>query len=160
ILCLASAGWAFGFGLGAPLASLWLGDAGFDTDTIGLNAGTYYLGIALAAGFVPWLMRRFGRNCLIVGIVFSGITVTLFPWGGSSGPWFGLRLLNGIAAALSLIPLESYVNRHSPPEQRARNFGFYAFSIALGWALGNFVGLQMYAAMAPWAFALGGAVSL
>src|SRR5207302_447668 len=45
VLCLASAGWAFTFGIGTQAATLRLADAGLDKDTIGLNAGTYYLGM-------------------------------------------------------------------------------------------------------------------
>jgi len=160
VLCLVSAGWAFSFGLGAPLASLWLSDAGYSDSIVGLNTGVYYLGIALTAIVVPWSMRRFGRSCPAAGFALSGATVILFPWGGSIAGWFGLRLLNGIGAALSLIPLETYVNRHSPAEQRARNFGIYAVAIAVGWALGNLIGLQMYDDMPRTAFVLGGFVTL
>ncbi|HEY7156072.1 MAG TPA: hypothetical protein VH575_19060, partial [Gemmataceae bacterium] len=56
MLCLASAGWAFSFGLSAPLASLWLRDAGRGARVIGLNTSLYYLGVALAALAVPCLM--------------------------------------------------------------------------------------------------------
>jgi MFS family permease len=160
VLCLVSAGWAFSFGLGAPLASLWLSNAGHCDSVVGLNTGVYYLGIALTAIAVPRLMRRWGRSCPALGFALSGATVVLFPWGGGMLGWFVLRLLNGIGGAMSLIPLETYVNRHSPAEQRSRNFGFYAVSIAVGWALGNLLGLQMYDSAARWAFLLGGTVTL
>src|SRR6267378_5881482 len=119
--CLASLFWSFNFGLGAPLASLWLQDHGHSATVIGLNTGVYYLGIALAAGLVPWMMRRLGRGTLVAGMLASGITVAWFPWGGSLAGYFVLRLLNGLAGAMSLIPLETLVNRNSPPEQRSRD---------------------------------------
>jgi MFS family permease len=159
-LCLVSAGWAFSFGLGAPLASLWLSGAGHSDSIVGLNTGVYYLGIAVTAIVVPRLMRRWGRACPALGFVLSGATVVLFPWGGGMFGWFALRLFNGIGGAMSLIPLETYVNRHSPTEQRSRNFGFYAVSIAVGWALGNLIGLQMFDSAARWAFAIGGFITL
>jgi MFS family permease len=159
-LCVASVGWAFGFGLGAPLASLWLQDAGASDTVIGLNTGVYYLGLAVASGAVPALMRRWGRGCPLVGVVASGFAVACFPWTQSLGAWFVIRLGNGLAAAISLIPIETFVNRHSPPAQRARNFGFYAVAVACGWALGNFVGLQMYAGAPRLAFGLGGLASV
>src|SRR5579871_571922 len=171
VICLSAAGWAFGFGLGAPLTSLWLRDAaetatlpglsaaagwlGLET-VIGMNTGIYYLGIALAAALVPGCMRRWGRGCLVAGMTASGLTIAALPWSGSLLVWFLLRLANGVAGAMSLIPLETVVNRHSPPEQRARNFGYYAFSVALGWALGNLIGLQMYGAAPRLALTVGG----
>jgi MFS family permease len=160
VLCLASAGWAFSFGLGAPLASLWLEDQGYTDSAVGLNTGVYYLGIAVTSALVPWLMRRGGRHCPAAGFVLSGLTVALFPWGGTLAGWTVLRLLNGVGGALSLIPTETCVNRHSPPADRARNFGCYAVAIAGGWALGNLVGLQMYDAAPRLAFAVGGLVTL
>ena len=160
VFCLVGTGWAFSFGLSAPLASLWLSDAGYHVDVVGLNTGVYYLGIVATAIAAPWLMRRMGRACPILGFVLSAATVMLFPWGDGLFGWFVLRLVNGIGGAMSLIPLETYVNRHSPPQQRSRNFGFYAVAIAVGWALGNLIGLPMYDGAARSAFLLGGGVTL
>jgi MFS family permease len=159
VLCLASMCWAFSFGLGAPLASLWLHDHGFSDTVIGLNTSIYYLGIALAATLVPGLMRRWGNGCMIAGMFASALTVALFPCGGSLLGWHTLRLLNGFAGALSLIPLETRVNHNATPEQRAQHFGFYAFSIALGIALGTLAGMQLYPYAPYLAFVLGGAVA-
>lgn len=159
VTCVATACWSFGFGLSAPLCSLWLKDGGYSATVIGLNTGVYYTGIILAAGFVPGLMRRMGQGCTIAGMAISGFAVALFPWTDSLTAWHGLRLMHGLAAAMSLIPMETLTNQHPPPEHRARNFGFYAFSVALGWALGNFVGLQLYPAAPRFAFVLGGTIS-
>jgi MFS family permease len=160
ILCLAALAWSFSFGLGAPLASRWLEDAGSSDGLIGLNSGVYYLGIAVTSGLVPWMMLRWGRGCLVVGMIGSAVSTALFPWGGNHFAWLLLRWCNGVAGAMSLIPLETLVNRRSASEQRARNFGFYAFSVALGWALGNFVGMQMYPVVPRLAFAVGGLAAL
>jgi MFS family permease len=152
--------WAFGFGVGAPLASLWLRDAGCSGTIIGLNTGVYYLGTALAAGPIPWMMRRWGRSSVVAGVIASALTVAVFPWGGSLYGWFILRLLNGMAGALSLIPMETLINRNALPEQRARDFGYYAFSVALGMALGTLVGVPLYAEAPRAAFVLAGCVTL
>jgi MFS family permease len=93
-------------------------------------------------------------------MIISGVTVAAFPWGATAAGFFALRALNGVASAMSLIPLESRVNRDAAPKERARNFGFYAFSVALGWAIGNLVGLQMYPVYPRAAFFLGGLVSI
>jgi MFS family permease len=160
LICVAAAGWSFGFGLGAPLASLWLRDCGSGDGAIGLNTGVYYLGIAATAVYVPWLIRLWGVGCPALGMILSGLTIAGFPLAGTATGFFALRFLNGIGGAMSLIPLESRVNRDALPHQRARDFGFYAFSVALGWALGNLVGLQMYVTNPRAAFLLGGIVSL
>jgi MFS family permease len=159
-LCLASLLWAFSFGLNAALAPLWMQAAGWTDTVIGLNTSAYYLGIALAAGAVPWLMRRWGHRALLLGMLVSGVSAAAFPWGGGLFGWFALRALNGVAGAVSLIPLETYVNRNAAPERRAQMFGYYAFCIALGMALGTLVGLQLYPLLPRVAFLLGGAAAL
>jgi MFS family permease len=155
-LCSASLCWGFSFGLGAPLASLWLSDAGYSTSVIGLNTGIYYLGIALTAGAVPWMMRRSSLTCLVTGMLASGLTVGLFPWGETWWGWFLLRLVNGVAGAMSIIPMETLINRHSAAEQRARNFGYYAFSMATGIGMGTLTGGELYATTPHLAFLVGG----
>jgi MFS family permease len=155
-ICAAGALWGFNFGAGAPTASLWLRDHGGRDTVIGLNTAAYYLGIALTAPLVPWLMRRWGRGCIVLGMVLSGVTVGLFPWGGGLAGWFGLRFLNGVGGAMSLIPMETEVNHAAPPEKRSRNFGVYAVCMALGIAAGNWFGLQFYPDVPLLVFALGG----
>jgi MFS family permease len=160
MLSLASLGWAFSFGLGAPLASLWLRDAGLSARSIGLNTSIYYLGVALAAPLVPWLMRRANRSCVIAGMLIDAITTAVFPWCHGALAWHLLRLAGGVGTALSLIPMETLVNHDAPPEHRARDFGVYAFCVALGIALGSVIGLPLYPISPRLAFALGGLVTL
>src|SRR5208283_863761 len=102
------------------------------------------------------LMRRLGRGCIIAGMVASGVAVAAFPWGGCLLGWFLLRAANGGASAIALVPLETLISQQSPPDQRARTFGFYALAVGLGMALGTWVGLQLYAVAGGLAFLLGG----
>ena len=160
VLCLASAAWAFSFGLGAPLAALWMHDAGWGGRVVGLNTCVYYLGAAVGALAAPRLMRRVGKWCVTGGILVDALTTALFPWAPGLAGWFLLRLLSGVAGGLCLIPMETLVNRNAPPHRRARDFGAYAVSVALGVGLGTLAGLPLY----PWwprlAFALGGLAAL
>jgi MFS family permease len=160
LLCLASAGWAFSFGVGGTLASLWLQKAGVGQTWIGLNTSIYYLGIALAAPLVPWLMRCSARACVLSGMIADGMFTAMFPWGGSLTVWCLLRFLAGIATAMSLIPMETLVNHNAAPHRRARDFGLYAFCVALGIGLGAAVGLQLYPSGPEMTFLLGGGVTL
>jgi MFS family permease len=159
-LCLAAFFWSFSFGAGAPLASVWFKAAGYSDTVNGLSTSVYYLGIAVSAALVPQRMRRWGKGCVVAGMLLSGITVAVFPGGASVVECFGLRFLNGVGGALSLIPLETLVNRTSPPDRRARNFGFYALSVGLGIGVGQVTGSFLY----PWspdvAFLVGGVMTL
>jgi MFS family permease len=153
-------GWAFSFGLGAPLASLWLKDAQCSAGTIGLNTSVYYLGVALTSPLVPWLMRRGYSACVVLGMLLDAGTTAVFPLVHGEWAWHLLRLIGGIGTALSLIPMETLVNQNAKDEHRARDFGFYAFCVALGVGLGSVIGLPLYPSMPRFAFALGGLVTL
>ncbi|HYV34179.1 MAG TPA: MFS transporter [Gemmataceae bacterium] len=160
VICVSSGLWAFSFGLGAPLASLWLKNAGCSDTIIGLNQAVYYLGLALAALAVPAFMRVLGPSFSAWGMAVAGVTVALFPFGDTLTWWFGLRLLCGMAGAVSLIPMETYVNRDLAPEHRGRNIGLYWVALTVGGALGNWVGFAMVAATPRIAFLVGGALPL
>jgi len=69
-------------------------------------------------------------------MALSAVTLGLFPWGGGSAGWFVLRLVNGMASAISLIPLETLISRSSEPAVRTRNFAFYGVALMVGGAIG------------------------
>jgi MFS family permease len=157
LICLASGAWAFGFGVGSQLVTHWL-RAHHETDTvIGLNHGCHYLALALASLAVPWITRQFSMRMAALGLILCGVTLAVFPWADGPFGWFGLRLLNGAASGLSLIPLEALISRDALPEHRARNFGLYGVSITVGAAIGIWLGLDLYRPDNFLAFYLGGA---
>ncbi|HZY87160.1 MAG TPA: MFS transporter [Gemmataceae bacterium] len=160
VLCLASMGWAFSFALGVEVAPLWLRDAGFSPKAIGLNTSVYYLGVAVASLFVPRLMGRSGRRCVVAGMLIDALVTALLPWAGGAPGWFALRAVAGAATAMSLIPMETLVNHNAPPERRARDFGVYALGVALGVGLGSLPGPPLYALSRPLPFVLGGLAAL
>jgi MFS family permease len=160
LLCVVSAGWAFSFGLGAPLASLWLAGHGCEPSILGLNTAAYYAGIALVAAALPRLMVHSTRGCVVFGLFLSALTTALFPAIDNLYWWFLLRAAGGAGTALCLIPLETLVNHDAPARHRARNFGFYASAVALGIGLGTVVGLPLYAYAPGLAFGLGGLLPL
>jgi MFS family permease len=160
LACVCCAGWAFGFGLETPLASLAMRDAGASVALIGANTGSHFLGVLLIGPFVPVLMRRFGRAGLAIGLACSGLGVAAFPWGDGPVGWFALRILAGVGGAVAMISLETIINWNAPPDRRARDFALYACSVGVGFALGSFAGLQLYSCYPRVAFLVGGAVSL
>jgi MFS family permease len=156
VISVACAGWAFSFGVSAPLASLWLEAAGSSDAVIGWNGGVHYLGIAFTALAVPALMRRWSTRSPAAGLMLSGLVVVAFPWMNSLAMWFTLRALHGVGGAMTLIPLETYVNRDLSAGSRARNFAIYAVALTVGYATGNLIGLQVYSSVPYLTFALGG----
>jgi MFS family permease len=155
VVCLATAAWAFAFGLGTQLLTLSMNDMGWSNSAIGWNTGVYYLGIALAAVFVPALMRAFGNWCSVAGMLLSGGTLLLFPWVPVPEVWFALRFVNGMAGAMSLVPLETYLGQGTPQNQRSRQIAFYTVALTLGGAAGLGAGLPLYQAGAIFPFCLG-----
>jgi len=160
LICVATAGWAFSFGLGTQVVSHWLKAQHVSDGTIGLNHSTYYLGLALASLFVPCLMRCWGTACAPAGMILSSVTLALFPWGGSPTAWFLMRLLNGAAAGMSLIPLETLISTTAPAEQKTRNFGFYSIALTIGGAVGIWTGLHFHTGGETGTFLLGGIAPL
>jgi cyanate permease len=108
---------------------------------------------------VPWLTRRLGPvGCARLGMIASGITLALFPCGDGEYGSYLLRFLNGWAAAMSVIPLETIVSRDSAVMKKTRNFGYYGAAMVLGGAVGMTVSLHLYEVGVVFAFCLGGAV--
>lgn len=157
LICVATAMWSFGFGASTQLVSHWLNDQGASKELIGWNHSCYYLGLAVASLGVPWLTRRFGARGAALGMLACGPTLLLFPWMDGPVGWIALRLLNGGASALSLVPLEALVSRDAKPGQRARDFAFYGVALTLGGALGMWAGLNLYEYDAHFAFVLASA---
>jgi MFS family permease len=144
VICLATGAWSFSFGVGSQLVTHWMTDHEASNELIGWNHSCHYLGLAAASLAVPWITRRLGRRGAALGMLACGPTLALFPWSAGPVGWFVLRLLNGGASALSLIPLETLVSRDARPEERARNFAFYGVALTLGGALGMWVALNLY----------------
>jgi MFS family permease len=160
LVSLASLGWAVSFGLLASLAPLTMREGGQSASAIGLNTSLYYLGVAVVAPFIPALMRRGGRRCVVAGMLLDAATTALFPFVSGALAWHALRLLGGVGTALSLIPMETLVNHDAPADKRASHFGVYALCVATGIALGAGVGLPLFPQLPRLAYVLGGLVTL
>jgi MFS family permease len=160
VLCLASAAWAFSFGLSITVGSRYLEQAGCSARLIGLTTTAYYLGVAVTSLLVPPLMKRMGRGVILGGMLVDGVTIAVFPWVEGPAGWIALRIAAGAGTALSLIPMETLVSTNAPEGKRGRDFGIYAVSVALGIGLGPVVGLPLFALAPNAAFLAGGGVAL
>jgi MFS family permease len=159
LICWTSAAWAFSFGLGSQVVSHWLKALGANDTLVGLNHAFYYFGMTIGSFAVPWLTRRLGpAGCARLGMIASGITLAVFPWSDGEYGSYLLRFLNGWAAAMSVIPLETIVSRDSAVEKKTQNFGYFGAAMVLGGAAGMGISLHLYEIGAVLVFCLGGAV--
>jgi MFS family permease len=154
-ICLAGACWAFSFGVGSQLGTHWLKDQGASDSVIGLNHAIYYFGVTLGSLLASRLIRRWNVRWAILGLVLCALSLALFPWGGSLWGWFTWRLVNGLASALSLLPLETFVSQGSAEGERSWNFGLFNGCLTLGGAAGIAIGLTLYEPGSTLAFYLG-----
>src|ERR1700722_10584629 len=70
LICVASAAWAFSFGLGTQVVSHWLTALHESETVIGLTHSFYYFGLAIASCAVPWMTRRLGvKGCAALGMI-------------------------------------------------------------------------------------------
>ena len=100
VICLACVAWAVSFGLGSQVISHWLSHRGYSDTAIGINHTAYYLGLTLAAIFVPALMRRWGRACPVTGMILCAASLALFPYGDGLIGYFVMRLISGAGSAV------------------------------------------------------------
>ena len=70
LISLASLGWAFSL-VSAPPGLPLAPRRRPRHRSIGLNTSLYYLGVAVASPFIPWLMRRANRVCVVTGMLLD-----------------------------------------------------------------------------------------
>jgi MFS family permease len=161
VICGSTACWAFSFGVGTLVITHYLHALAISDTQIGLAHSFYYLGQAVGSCALPWLNRRLGPvRCTTLGMLMSGLTLAIFPWSSATWVWHALRLLNGWAGAMSLIPLETIVSRDSPPSHKTQNFGYFGLALTIGAAIGMGLGLHVYRPSEMVAFYLGGSVPI
>lgn len=159
VVGVASAGWAFSFGLGSQTVSHWLKDQDVNDTVIGFNHAFYYLGLAVASFLAPPVARRGGTaSTTAFGMFGSAATLLVYHWCGDEYYWYTLRFLNGCAGAFCIIPLETLVSGDSAPEHRTLNLGVYGVSLTIGGAIGIALAPHLYPIGYDAAFAVGSCV--
>jgi len=97
LVSLASLGWALSFGVGATLSALWLSDAG---RSAACNRPEHHVLLPRRrprSPFIPALMRRSGRRCVIAGMILDAITTAAFPFCEGVAVLALLRFIGGVA---------------------------------------------------------------
>lgn len=124
-------------GLTYPLLSLLLQRSGASGTVIGLNAGSFALGLALATLLVhrvTALLR--GDRVIIAGLVGVSCCLATFAMADAVSVWFVARFVLGFCASLIFILSEAWLNAASPDRMRGRISGLYGTGICVGFAAG------------------------
>lgn len=135
-----------GVGLVAPLISLVLYQHGANSFLVGLVGTTMFLAFTVAAFPIGTLTDRIGTKPVLIGGLFVyGLAILMFAFIRDTWLFFVVRTIEGIGGAAISVATETMINHLSPPNQRSQRMGYYAISVAGGWALGPLVGTSLFA---------------
>lgn len=129
-----------GLSLTLPLLALRLDAQGFSAWAIGFNSAAAGLAVLLGAGAVPFLVRRLGiKRLLLLAILVSCVSLMTFAFTQNYWAWLVNRAIFGGALTALFVTSEYWINAIAPPRQRGFVLGFYASSLAAGFAAGPMI---------------------
>jgi MFS family permease len=139
-----------------PLLALRLDAQGFSARAIGLNSTAGGLAVLAGALFVPALARRLGvKRLLLLALLIGGLSLLSFAVTNGYWIWLFIRGVFGGALTALFVISEYCINALAPPRQRGFVLGFYATSLAAGFAAGPLIlGFTGTAGMAPFMAAM------
>ena len=147
------------YGLSAPLIAIRLSAAGHSELYVGINAAMQALGVFAVAPFLPLLCRHLSpKKLLAFSLVAMVVLLALFPFAPIES-WFALRLGLGVFSEIIMVVSETWLNRTTVEQARAKTMALYVASMSLGFALGPFI-LSWAGAASNGAFFLGGLITL
>lgn len=124
-------------GLTYPLISLVLEKQAVSETLIGLNAGSYALGLALATLFIGRLMSLVAGDRLIVfALAGCAICLEIFALFDSFWIWCVARFMLGVCASMVFVLSEAWLGSACPENLRGRITGFYSAGLCLGFSIG------------------------
>lgn len=127
------------YGLSAPLIALRLTAAGFSELYVGINAAMQAVGVFAVAPLLPMLCRRFSpKRLLALSLGATVLLLALFPF-APVDTWFVLRLGLGVFSEIIMVVSETWLNRTTVEQARAKTMALYVASLSLGFALGPFI---------------------
>lgn len=129
-----------GLSLTLPLLALRLDEQGYSARAIGLNSTAGGLAVAVGASFVPALARRIGmKRLLLLALLISSASLATFVATSDYWAWLAIRAIFGAALTALFVTSEYWINAIAPPRQRGFVLGFYATSLAAGFAAGPLI---------------------
>src|SRR5258708_4915302 len=126
-------------GFCGALEPLTMPVCGFSTATVGSIGSAYYLGLLAGCWLGGPLVERVGHIRAFAGFAAisaaAPLALPIFvdPWA-----WAGLRAIYGLAIAVQLVAVESWLSAASSGENRGRVFSTYMFIAYLATAASQF----------------------
>ena len=141
-------------GLTYPLASLVLESRAVPESLIGLNAGSFGLGIAAATLLIGRLTARVaGDRLIVLGLLGCSLCLAVLAGFEALWIWFAARFLLGFCAGVIFIMSEAWLNAACPDRLRGRVSGVYGAGMCAGFALGP-LAIPLFGTEDGFAFAL------
>jgi MFS family permease len=129
-----------GLSLTMTLLALRLAGQGFSAHAIGLNPTAGGFAVLAGAAFVPALARRINiRPLLLLALVIAGLSLLSFTLTNDYWAWLAIRAVFSGALSILFVTSEYWINSIAPPRQRGFVLGFYATSLAAGFAAGPLI---------------------
>ena len=129
-----------GLSLTMTLLALRLAGQGYSARAIGLNSAAGGLAVLAGAAFVPTLARRIGvKPLLFLALLIGGLSLLGFALTNDYWSWLAIRAVFGGALTALFVSSEYWINAIAPPRQRGFVLGFYATSLAAGFAAGPLI---------------------
>lgn len=129
-----------GLSLTITLIAVRLGEQGFSARAIGCNTAAAGFATLFSAGFIPGLARRIGVRALLCAALLLCVTcLAVMAATEDYWAWLALRAVFGIGLTVLFVLSEYWINAIAPPHRRGSILGFYAASVALGFAAGPLI---------------------
>jgi MFS family permease len=129
-----------GLSLSMTLLALRLAGHGYSARAIGLNSAAGGLAVLSGAAFVPTMARRIGvKPLLFLALLIGGLSLLGFALTNDYWSWLAIRAVFGGALTALFVTSEYWINAIAPPRQRGFVLGFYATSLAAGFAAGPLI---------------------
>ncbi|HEV7910098.1 MAG TPA: MFS transporter [Methylocella sp.] len=145
-----------GLSLTMTLLALRLAGQGYSAHAIGLNPTAGGFAVLAGAAFVPALARRVAvKPLLLLALLIGGLSLLSFALTSDYWAWLAIRAVFSGALSILFVTSEYWINAIAPPRQRGFVLGFYATSLAAGFAAGPLIlGFAGTAGAAPFVAAM------
>ncbi|MGH6846574.1 MAG: MFS transporter [Methylocella sp.] len=129
-----------GLSLTLTLLALRLAGQGYSAHAIGLNPAAGAFAVLAGAAFVPALARRIGvKPLLLLALLIGGLSLLSFALTNDYWAWLAIRAVFSGALSILFVTSEYWINAIAPSKHRGFVFGFYATSLAAGFAAGPLI---------------------